>query len=327
MPRMNFIIRELLAMLKRIGLDEYWLLAVSSLIAQEIAVKKKLDELNVQYGDDDFQKIADKLIDAMKKRGREPPEILLSIIRSYRFTRARLLHDPHKTAIGEKDAIAIFNNTRALIEDLLCNSITKFDINNFIKDVDTSLDSSLKTFNEYDKRMKKELFQRIMEFIPDTSQEEIQKSKLFDFIESAIKVETDESLQAELFEILLLKAISLSNSAYNPAYERLLSVMANLTKLGSIKSFIRKKGYIKPLIAIFETSNSFRLAQINAEIMLNLSSLLDSEHLDRIINASIDNDQILYSFGAQRALGKLFDLNKDKIPQEKLEMYRRRVKE
>lgn len=320
------LIKELLNMLEEIDLDLYWLLAASSLIVQEIAVKKKLDELGIPYNDD-FQVIANSLIDAMERKGEEIPEILISIIRSYRHIRGKLLHSPHKAMIKEEDAIAMLNNTRALIKDLFGKSTTKFNINDYIESINASPELSLKTFMEFNKRTKKEVFQRIIERISEMSPDEVQRSKLFDFIDSVIKAELDESLQIEFFQMLLLKAIRFSSSIYNPAYERLLSIIANLVKLGPIKGFIKSTGHIKSLIGMFEASSSFRIAQINAEILFNLSPLLDSEHLNRIVDASISNEQILYSFGAQRILNKLFDSNKDKIPREKLELWQKKIKE
>jgi len=61
-------VNNLLNVLKDIGLDFNWLLGIVSLSAQEIAIKKKLDELGESYGEEDFQKLADKLIKSMEER-------------------------------------------------------------------------------------------------------------------------------------------------------------------------------------------------------------------------------------------------------------------
>ena len=60
--------RELLDVLKDLGLDLNWIIAVAALSAQEIAIKRKLDELGEPYGERDFQKLANNLTNAMKTK-------------------------------------------------------------------------------------------------------------------------------------------------------------------------------------------------------------------------------------------------------------------
>lgn len=104
-------LRNLLELLKDIGLDVNWLIAVASLSAQEIAIKRKLNELVASYGEEDFQTLASKLVKIMEERKMEVPHIiLLSVARSYRHIRAKVLHDPHKTRLSIEEAKAIFNN-------------------------------------------------------------------------------------------------------------------------------------------------------------------------------------------------------------------------
>lgn len=80
-----------------INLDLNWTISVSALVTQEVAIKKKSDELNVNCGEaEDFQKLASKLEQAYKERKLRPPLILLSISRSYRHVRAKLIHEGHK---------------------------------------------------------------------------------------------------------------------------------------------------------------------------------------------------------------------------------------
>jgi len=109
--------------------------------------------------------------------------------------------------------------------------------------------------------------------------------------------------------------------------ERLLSLIAELTKLSSIKDFIRKKKYLEPLITEFETSNSFNVAGYNAEIMLNLATLFDKQQVIRIVEASLSNPQIHYSWKARTKLEKFLAIHKDKIPLEKLKKLYTKLRE
>ena len=56
--------------------------------------------------------------------------------------------------------------------------------------------------------------------------------------------------------------------------------------------------------------------------MVNLSSLLNKEQITRIIEASLSNDQILYSWGARICLKKLFAIHEDDMPLEKLNKWK-----
>ena len=111
-------LNNLLEVLKSIDLDFNWLLALTSLSAQEIVIKRKLESLGESYDEQDFQMLAEKLIKTMESRGIEPPHILLSIVRADRHIRAKIIHDPHKTRLNAAEANAIFTNTVALINTL-----------------------------------------------------------------------------------------------------------------------------------------------------------------------------------------------------------------
>jgi hypothetical protein len=146
------LIDELLKVLKNIGLNAYWLLAASSLAAQEVAVKKKLDELGVPYGEGDFQAIAEKLTNAMKERKIAVPEILLSISRSYRHIRAKIMHVP-QARLDLDEAKAILYNTDALIRTLF--KVNPLEISEFIQSISkSSLRESLDKFGTFNAEKK-----------------------------------------------------------------------------------------------------------------------------------------------------------------------------
>jgi len=69
-------------------------------------------------------------------------------------------------------------------------------------------------------------------------------------------METDPSLQNELFEILLRR--TLTDVSYGK--EKLLSIIAEFTKSTRIRDFIKEGRLVKPLITEHEASGSFVIA-------------------------------------------------------------------
>lgn len=308
---------NLLEVLRVIDLNYYWLLAVTSLAAQEVTVKKKLEELGLPYDEEDFQKLADKLIRSMKEKQLDPPEILLSISRSYRPIRAKIIHAPHKTKLSREEAVAIFYNTEALINTLFKREI-QLDVSKFIQSIDKlPINEILKSFQVYDGETKKQIFDVILDRISLLSWNEIKANKfLFEFLKAALKTESVSSVKTELFSIILNRTFVTEHLGIR---EELLDIIAEFTKIGLIKIFIKEKGYIEQLIAGFEVSDSYAIAAANAEIILNLSPLFNSEQINRILDASLSNDQILYSVGANSRLKKFLTIHEKDIPQPKRE--------
>ena len=105
--------------LKYCGLDWNWLLSIGALAIQELAVRKALILLNANYSSNDFQQLAQKLIEELERRGQHAPQILLSIIRSYRHIRSKLLHDPNRAYISKNEAEALLINTRNFVNTII----------------------------------------------------------------------------------------------------------------------------------------------------------------------------------------------------------------
>lgn len=109
---------RLLEALDKIGLNANWRKAVIALCAQEIAIRKKLMMLGEKSGDQDFQKVADLLQKKMKEEGHEPPDILLSLARSYPHIRGKLVHSGYTKSIDYREVESILINTSGLLEIL-----------------------------------------------------------------------------------------------------------------------------------------------------------------------------------------------------------------
>lgn len=285
-------LNDLLEILKDINLDFNWLLAVTSLSAGEIAIKKRLDELGVSYGEEDFQKLAEELQKAMEAKKLEVPHILLSIARSYRHIRAKVMHDPHKARLNIAESDAILHNTGALVATLFKRKIEQIDISKFMDSIErSSLNEKVKEFKNFEDTVKIQVFETIMNKISLFDWEEFQADKsLFDFLRAALKAESSNIiLQKELFNILLTRTMTGGPKSVSE-HEKLLAIIAEFTRLGFIKDLIRERGYMNSIVAEYEMSSSFVIAALNAEIIINLSSFLDEKQANRIVDASLSND-------------------------------------
>jgi len=307
-------IRALLETLRSIDLDINWLIAVACLIAQEMAIKIKLEELGESYGEEDFQKLAEKLERALEERGKSVPSILISIVRAYRHIRGKIVHVPHKTKISEHEAIALLNNTTALIKELFEEKV--IDVSAFVNSInESSLDEKVNEFIALKPETKKKIVMAIMDKIHTLDWREAPTySVLCDFLKMAVKQEDDAKLQCELLAIIIEKTCGYR--LYGEIKLKLLSIIAELTRLEHVKNFVKEKNLIKLLMAEFKLSDSYKEAAENAQIMLNLESCLTPEQINWIAIVALSNDQILYSYDAQDALRVLFSRHYDKIDKE-----------
>ena len=111
----------------RAGLNSEWATAVIALVLQEIIIKKKLDQFGISSHEREFPDLVKQLRQALEERGREIPEILISVSRSHRHIRAKIVHEGHRYL---EDILipgmvnAIVEATRALVQALI-NSSTR----------------------------------------------------------------------------------------------------------------------------------------------------------------------------------------------------------
>jgi len=142
--------------------------------------------------------------------------------------------------------------------------------------------------------------------------EEYEKnSKLFDLLgllfEKSKGASKKTSLLGKILEFMLR-----SYYAYNHFFQKL----KNYTSSPLLRKRIVKKGFLDLIIKLFINSNSFEKAKQNSATLLNFSEDLTSEQIDNIIKASLENDQISNSWGAQKNLKQIFSRHKEKISEE-----------
>lgn len=317
---------NLLRILRGTNLDFNWVLAVTSLSAQEISIKRKLDELGESYGEEDFQKLAQKLVDVMKRDGIKTPEILLSIARSYRHVRAKIMHNPHKTKLDPEEANAIFYNTEALIKTLFAETMDQVEIHQFVESIDrAALKHKIDEYSGFSKERRKQIACAIIDKISLMNWREVREHwALFSFLKDALKMESDPILQAEVLGIMIEQTIT---SGYFAGKENLIEVIKDFTPLGSMKKLIKERRLIDPIIEEYESSVSYNRAGINAQIISNIASLLNNEQANRVVDAALSNDQIKDSYAAKDCLKKFLSMCKAKILKEKAHELSRILKE
>ena len=317
-PELTKKLVELSEVLNKVDLDQNWIISVSALAAQEVAIKRRLNELDVDYGEgEDFQKLTKRLEQAYGEQGIRLPLILLSVSRSYRHIRAKLIHEGHKYRVTDEEADGILDNTRTLLNELFVEPKIELNSAKSIKDLkEEKIIGLIKhmTSTQLTKLMH-EAFDEIS-MIPGWSEVRDNK-RLFDFIKYAIKERQEERIQ--LFE-MFFNSFFPTSVIY--ARGELLSTLAELIHIVSIKNWIIESGHIEILISELVKSRSFDIAGTNTGIILGFLPHLSAEQLNTILEASISNDQIHFSYSAKNNLEAILAHCSEKVEKGKLQRLR-----
>ena len=101
----------------KLGLTPEWAAAVIALTLQEIAIKKKLDQLGIYSHEREFPELVKQLRKALADSGKAfPLKILTSISRSQRDLRAKVVHEGHRHLEDLPVLInALIETTRSLV--------------------------------------------------------------------------------------------------------------------------------------------------------------------------------------------------------------------
>lgn len=108
-------ITDLLKKAKYLKINERWASSSLCLIVQEIAAKRRIRDLGCEYTENRKDPQGNKmdafrqLLDVWKTTGKEPPEILIAVAKSWAFHRARLLHEG--CSVDKITAQTIFEQT------------------------------------------------------------------------------------------------------------------------------------------------------------------------------------------------------------------------
>jgi len=199
-------------------------------------VRKHEDRLKRLWNDDHLEK-------------REYPGIsviasLFSIILWYRNKMAAHTEMPPTMEAARISLTALIQSIEELKRLKLTEKITKqtnkIDIQKFVESVGkTPLSVLLGKFNNLDIETNKRIFEEILNKIALLDWRELAKNReLLDFLKAALK-SADSSAQSELFEVLLQGTVI--NESFS-AKEELLKIIKEITKISSVRNYVKKEG-------------------------------------------------------------------------------------
>ena len=140
-----------------------------------------------------------------------------------------------------------------------------------------------------------------------------EKIKLFDLLNLLFEgLEEDLTKAAMLNKILEFMLTSIYAYGYFcPKLETYISQTA-------VRRIVIEEKLLDKIIMVFAKSNSFERAKQNSAILLDFINDLTQKQVNTIIEASLENDQIYDSWGAQKNLKTIFQRHKAKIQAEKV---------
>jgi len=140
-----------------------------------------------------------------------------------------------------------------------------------------------------------------------------EKEKLFDLLNLVFEHLEEDSAKASMLNKIVEFMLS---SVYANRYfeEKLRTCISRLSN----RNIIIEEKILDKIILVFAGSSSFDQAKLNSAILLDFTDNLTQKQIEVITEASLKNNQIYYSWGAQKNLRVIFSKHKTKIPVEKI---------
>ncbi len=290
---------RLVEILDKIGLDVNWRKAVIALCAQENAIRKKLTMLGEKSGDQDFQKVAELLQKKMKEEGQEPPDILLSLARSYPHIRGKLVHSGYSKSIDYREVESILINTSGLLEILfetMPKELNQYKTAQMLLELE---EGDLKPkIDELSPDERKGIFIALLEMY--TLADDI--SEL-----NEIKATLLTIMKFKINEIYGLIDVSIQRYESVVPHSLIIDLLKIVVHLPSVVDYLKKKGYINWIVSCFAESGSFIEASERADIILKINSILTEAQIQSVLMAIVENSQIYGSFGVKRKLSSFVE--------------------
>jgi GTPase SAR1 family protein len=154
------------------------------------------------------------------------------------------------------------------------------------------------------------LADRILDNLLDTDkiQSYQDASELCELLDTLFNQSRKDSTKAQLFG-KIFEAIP--KSYYVKEY--FLSEMQAYTALPVIKEIVIEKDMLEKIVELFVGSSSYEDAKFTSAILVNFIDSLTSRQVENIAKASVENNQIYQSWGAQSNLKKIFPSHEDKL--------------
>ena len=136
--------------------------------------------------------------------------------------------------------------------------------------------------------------------------------KLYDLLNLLFKGAKEESSKTEMFDKIFRFMLTdgLANIYFLPKLE-------TYTSLQVVRKWVLERELLDQIIALFVQSNSYEEAKQNSATLLNFNEDLTPKQIETIVEASIENDQIYPSWGAQKNLREIFSRHREEISEER----------
>jgi hypothetical protein len=97
------------------------------------------------------------------------------------------------------------------------------------------------------------------------------------------------------------------------AGHRIMEMISLVSSVQPVRKMLKEKGRLGFVVTTFANSYSFDSASSYSDIILSLAPLLNKAQIETALNAMSSNDQIRYSWGAQRKLQPFMDWAEGKV--------------
>ncbi len=141
-----------------------------------------------------------------------------------------------------------------------------------------------------------------------------EKTKLFDLLNLLFEGLGEDPAKASMLNKVLEFMLS---SLYAYRYFARAKLRAYISQ-PAVRNIVIKEKLLDKIILVFARSTSFEQAKQNSAVLLDFIDDLTQKQIETIIEASLENDQIYSSWGAQKNLKKIFSTHKAKIQAEKV---------
>ena len=296
-----------------LNLDSNWAMSVVALCAQEIAIRKKLEDMGDSPGELDFQKVAETLEKRLRDSGLDPPNVLLSLARAYPRIRGKLVHWGHIGQVYDGDVDGIIANTIGLVETLFLSMKASENMSHVA-------DALLGVNDE-------KFASKIGELIPEQKRKVtlalIERLSSLDWNQPGYfdtKRKTEEavksiarSLDPDDLTTLLDTAIQRFGVSQPSLVMRMVGETCHHT---TVMRFLQKRNYADWIVSRFVNSNSYDEASVNAKVVANIASILSTSQIQQILGAASENSQIRDSWGARSYLKDFIALHGRKSRRE-----------
>jgi hypothetical protein len=136
---------------------------------------------------------------------------------------------------------------------------------------------------------------------------------LFDLLGLLLEGPKEEATKALMLDKILDFMLS-----YHYAYLYFSPKLKKYVSQPELKKAVAEPGLRDKMIMVFAKSGSFDQAKQTSAVLVEFMDELTQRQVEKIVDASLENNQIYQSWGAQNNLQKVFSKQRARIPDEKI---------